>query len=121
MGLFWSTDERFLQQFAADRPLHSMKFQPFSKYPPTDRDVSFWLPEAYSPNHLADLVREIAGDLVESISLVDEFTHPKHGRTSHCYRIVYRSMDKTFTTEEVNEIQDRVRQSIAHDLKGELR
>lgn len=37
---------------------------------------------------------QIAGDLVESVEEVDKFTHPKTNRTSHCYRITYRSMDR---------------------------
>jgi phenylalanyl-tRNA synthetase alpha chain len=35
-----------------------------------------------------------AGDLVESVKLRDEFTHPKTGRVSKCYRIVYRAVDR---------------------------
>ena len=51
------------------------------------QDVSFWLPEqGFTENNLCELVRGIAGDLVESVSLIDSFTHPKKQRTSHCYR-----------------------------------
>jgi hypothetical protein len=32
----------------------------------------------------------VAGDLVETVSLIDKFDNPKKGRTSHCYRINYR-------------------------------
>ena len=54
-------------------------------------------------------MRGIAGDLVEQVKLIDEFTHPKTGRTSHCYRIAYRSMERSLTDEEINELQDAVR------------
>ena len=36
----------------------------------------------------------MAGDLAESVELVDTFKHPKTERESRCYRIVYRSMDR---------------------------
>lgn len=39
--LFWSTDPRFLEQFQDGKITH---FQPFSKYPPCLKDVSFWIP-----------------------------------------------------------------------------
>ncbi|KAF4728782.1 hypothetical protein FOZ63_001505 [Perkinsus olseni] len=38
--LFWSTDKRFLSQFA-DGELK--KFEPFSNYPPVFKDISFWI------------------------------------------------------------------------------
>ncbi len=37
-----------------------------------------------------EVVRGIAGDFVESVSLIDKFEDKKKSRTSHCYRINYR-------------------------------
>ena len=39
--LFWTQDERFLSQF---REGTITKFEPYSKYPPCYKDVSFWIP-----------------------------------------------------------------------------
>jgi len=36
------------------------------------------------------LIRDIAGDIVEKVSLFDQFDNKKTGRTSHAYRIEYR-------------------------------
>jgi len=55
------------------------------------------------------------------VELVDKFSHPKTKRESHCYRITYRSMDKTFTDSEINGIQDLVREEIKERLLVELR
>ena len=41
---------------------------------------------------LAALVRDVGGDAVERIELIDEFTHPKSGRHSLCYRFTFRSI-----------------------------
>lgn len=72
--LFWSKDARFLSQF---KPGQIAPFKPFSRYPGTSRDISFWLPYVASsegarfhPNDFCDLVREVAGDLVEEVTLV---------------------------------------------------
>ncbi|KTF79461.1 hypothetical protein cypCar_00043233 [Cyprinus carpio] len=76
--LFWSEDERFLKQFRLSDIYQPVIFQPLSKYPPLFNDISFWLPaEGYTENDFYDLVRSIGGDLVEKVTLVDEFTHPK--------------------------------------------
>lgn len=116
--LFWSDDRRFLSQFEGNKVV---EFKPFSKYPPTYKDVAFWIPENFSPNNLFDVVRGVAGDIVEKVELVDTFCHPKTQRESQCYRITYRSMDKTFTDIEINSIQDEVREEIQKRLLVELR
>jgi hypothetical protein len=35
-----------------------------------------------------------AGDLVEEVKLIDDFTNKKTGRTSNCFRIAYRSNER---------------------------
>ncbi|KAI9598939.1 hypothetical protein BDF19DRAFT_429592 [Syncephalis fuscata] len=120
--LFWSQDMRFLNQFSAANVTH---FKPFSPYPSCTKDISFWLPEKstyeFHPNDLFELVRDMAGDLVEDVKLVDQFTHPKSGLESHCYRIMYRSMDRNVTNDEINEIQDKVREHAPTRLNVKLR
>lgn len=116
--LFWSNDERFLQQF---RSGNIVKFQPYSKFPPCLKDMSFWLSDDFHVNDLNELVRGVAGDLVEQVELIDNFVHPKTKRASHCYRISYRSMDRSLTNEEIDALQEEVRQRTAKELGVELR
>ncbi|XP_059591131.1 phenylalanine--tRNA ligase, chloroplastic/mitochondrial-like [Vitis vinifera] len=63
--LFWSTDERFTSQFSKGQL--GVKFKPFSKYPPCYKDKSFWINELFTENNLCDVVRGVAGDLVEGL------------------------------------------------------
>lgn len=77
--------------------------------------------KGFCSNDFFDLVRSIAGDIVEEVKLVDEFVHPKTNRRSHCYRITYRHMDKTFEKYEVNEIHNRIADAAATTLGVEIR
>lgn len=61
------------------------------------------------------------GDLVEEVKLIDEFENRKKGRTSNCFRIAYRSMERSLTDEEINAIQNEVRSEVASRLGVELR
>ncbi|XP_057816032.1 phenylalanine--tRNA ligase, chloroplastic/mitochondrial isoform X2 [Cryptomeria japonica] len=100
--LFWSSDHRFTSQFSKGQL--GVKFKPFSKFPPCYKDISFWINEPFTENNLCEVVRGVAGDLAEEVSLIDEFTNKK-GMTSHCYRITFRSMERSLTDEEVNRLQ----------------
>ena len=126
--LFWSKDDRFKDQFKSG---DIVKFTPYSKYPMTSRDVSFWLPnsinnegiqvEIVHDNDIHEIIRNIAGDIVEKVELFDEFTHPKNHKKSQAYRITYRHMDRSLTNEEVDEIQTEVRQTLEKELGVQLR
>ncbi|KAF4303844.1 phenylalanyl-tRNA synthetase [Botryosphaeria dothidea] len=156
--LFWSKDPRFLRQFkqpvegAVDKKTGLRdwgigRFQPFSKYPATPRDVAFWLPgkvagskkdsapsaagglvapqQGEEPhmheNDVMETVREVAGDVVEDVKMIDEFVHPKKMRKSWCFRIVYRSLERTLTGEEANELHKKVQSRLVDRFGVELR
>lgn len=103
--LFWSTDERFTSQFSKGQL--GVKFKPYSKYSPCYKDMSFWISDSFTENNLCEVIRGSAGDLIEEVTLIDNFTNKK-GMTSHCYRIVYRSMERSLTDEEINDLQWKV-------------
>ncbi|KAK4135653.1 FDX-ACB-domain-containing protein [Trichocladium antarcticum] len=135
--LFWSRDERFLSQFrGVEDDLAALKpFVPFSKHPACYKDVSFWLRSTsaaggntrvanvvdFHENDLMEVVRDVGGDTVEDVQCVDEFTHPKTGRRSMCYRINYRSLDRTLTNAEANDMHDRVVRELVERLGVEIR
>jgi phenylalanyl-tRNA synthetase alpha chain len=118
--LFWTDDARFHSQFTSGEII---TFQPYSKYPPCFKDISFWTPEdgTFHQNDIHELVRTVAGDLVEKVELIDSFVHPKTQRLSNCFRISYRSMDRSLTNEEVDSLQEQVRLLAVDKLNVELR
>ena len=94
-------------------------YKSVSKFPQCVNDLSFWLPGAedeFSDNDLYDLVRDVGGDLVEQVTLIDRFQHPKTGSVSRCYRIVYRHMTKTLTQDEVTVVHKDIEKEAAGRL-----
>ncbi|KAH8401611.1 hypothetical protein KR009_006779 [Drosophila setifemur] len=125
--LFWSNDSGFLTQFSEKDLDNLPKYKPISHYPQCTNDLSFWLPEhvqvdaGFSPNDFYDLVRSVAGDMVEQISLVDKFKHPKTGKWSVCFRIVYRHMERTLTQAEVNDIHKQIASASVDSFNVQIR
>jgi phenylalanyl-tRNA synthetase alpha chain len=62
----------------------------------------------FHENDFHAAVREAAGDLAEAVERIDRFVHPKTKRTSLCFRVLYRSADRSLTNEEVDSIQAKV-------------
>lgn len=85
--LFWSRDQRFLQQFS---PGTVSQFKAFSKFPECYKDVAFWLNDTkvsaagggqvsnFHENDLMELLREEGGDLVEDVQLVQSHSTQQH-------------------------------------------
>lgn len=118
--LFWSIDSGFLNQFSNTQTIHdNITYKPISAYPQCNNDISFWLPTdsgKYNCNDFYDLVRNLGGDIVEQVTLIDEFKHPKNGKISHCYRITYRHMERTLTQSEVNDVHRQIEQIATEKL-----
>ncbi len=117
--LLWSTDPRVTKQ------LHmGQKFVEVSKYPPVVRDISFIVPKSFAPNDYFDLVRDIAGDLVEQVELIDEYENAdKFGadKKSYAYRITYRSSDRTLTNDEVDVLHKKIEVETAKEFGATVR
>lgn len=103
--LFWSEAPKFRNQF---KPGEITKFEPWSKFPCSHRDLAFWNTTNIHENDLMEIIRSRGGNLIENVALVDEFIHPKTDKKSQCYRINYQSMERTLTNSEINSIQEQV-------------
>jgi tRNA synthetases class II core domain (F) len=122
LRLFWSKDTGFCSQFEGLLPNDDFTFKPFSVHPQCINDISFWL----SPDHFwtlndfFDLVREEGGDLIEQVKLIDDYTS-KEGKQSKCFRIIYRSHERTLTKDEVNVIHRQIEEKASQLLKVTIR
>ncbi len=117
--LLWSQDERVKKQLKLGN-----KFKEVSKYPPITRDISFVVSKDFIPNDYFDLIRDSGGDLVEQVELLDKYENAeKFGKDkiSYTYRIVYRSNERTLTTEEIDPIQAKIYTETATQFEADLR
>ncbi len=117
--LLWSDDERVKKQMVLGQ-----KYKEVSKFPPVVRDISFIVSKSFVPNDYFDLIRDVGGDLIEEVALIDEYENDdKFGkdRKSYTYRITYRDLEKTLTNEEVNKIQQQIEDKTEADFGAEIR
>ena len=117
--LLWSNDPRVTRQLKLGQ-----KFVEVSKYPPITRDISFVVDRSFVPNDYFDLIRDIGGDLVEEVTLLDKYENEAKfgpGKVSYTYRIVYRSTERTLKTEEIEPLQERVVEETKEQFRAQVR
>ena len=119
--MLWTSDARFLCQFPAGE---LRIFRSFSLYPPSYvHDVSFWLPdwEQFDDVAFHTIAREVSGEAVASIHLLDKFQQLGTGRTSLCCRLTFQSCDRALGRGDVAAMQLRFREEISQRLRVALR
>ncbi len=117
--LLWSNDPRVTKQLKLGQ-----KFVEVSKFPPVTRDISFIVNDDFTPNNYFDLIRDIGGDLVEQVELLDKYQDEKKfgkGKISYTYRVVYRSPDRTLKADEVEPLQNKLYEQTKEQYNAQLR
>lgn len=117
--LLWSQDERVKKQLKLGNI-----FKEVSKYPPITRDISFIVNNDFIPNNYFDLIRDIGGDLIEEVQLLDKYENAEkfgEGKVSYTYRITYRSTERTLTSEEIDPLQQQVYEQTKKQFNAEVR
>lgn len=141
--ILWSEDKRITKQW-----WNLEHYKEVSNFPPVYKDISFftwidkflkdeekskkeWWIELTTESE-ADLfeiswiIRDLAldaWDLIEEVKLIDIFENPKKfgNKKSVCIRITFRSLERTLTNEEINEVYFKIRNKLTQELWYELR
>ncbi len=105
-------------------PLYTLKtgnnrFKEFTRFPAVTRDYAFYLDET-SPSY-ADIVKNIKGasKLIKNVQLFDLYSDNES--KSMALTITLENSDKTFTNEEIVEVDNKVREIITNRLKLRLK
>jgi phenylalanyl-tRNA synthetase beta chain len=101
----------------------AIHFNPLSKYPSIERDISVVLDEAIPSSSIREIIGFLRTPLIEEVSVFDNFKGgniPK-GKKSLAFNIVYRAQDRTLTEEEVEALHAQLLKKVLEETGGELR
>jgi phenylalanyl-tRNA synthetase beta chain len=98
-------------------------FEPYSPFPASDRDIAFYVSTNTSVAEIERAVTQTAGKLLESIQLFDEYKGDRvpEGQRSLAFRLVYRTLDRTLTDEDVEPVMQKVRDLLEEKFRVDLR
>ena len=82
----------------------SFRYQSFSKFPGTSRDLAIVAPVSVTSGDIVALIKEHGGEYLESVSIFDvyEGEHIEAGYRSLAYNLQFRSMDGTLNDEDID-------------------
>jgi len=97
--------------------------QNYSKQPAIKQNLSFFkLDENLTPNDVYDIIRDVSGELIESVILKSSFFHPKKELLSETYELIFRPVGEVgMSHKEVNEITGVIKERLVNELSIEKR
>lgn len=100
-----------------------LKYRQLPRYPALHRHIAVVVPDEVRYEQLARIVAESGKGFIENIDLLDVYRGEQigPGRSSLTVSIVFRSLEKTLTDEEVNAVLDEVKEALSQKSGASFR
>ncbi|PSB09631.1 phenylalanine--tRNA ligase subunit beta [Pleurocapsa sp. CCALA 161] len=99
------------------------KFQPYSTYPGSDRDLAFFAPLDLSVAEITKAMSKAGGKLLQKVEVFDEYKgkNVPEGQRSLAFNLVYQASDRTLTDKDVDPVHQKVRDTLVKKFDVTLR
>lgn len=99
------------------------KYRPLPRFPESARDVAFVIDEGTPFGELLRAVQKLDMKLIDKVELFDVYYggNIPQGTRSLAIRVTYRSMERTLTAQEVEDIHSRVVKELTDRFKAQIR
>ncbi|MBI1724606.1 MAG: phenylalanine--tRNA ligase subunit beta, partial [Candidatus Tectomicrobia bacterium] len=107
---------------AQERP--PRRFEALPRFPANLRDLAVVVPEGVAHREVEAMIREAAGELLESSALFDVYRSAalaRAGEKSLAYSLVFRHPERTLTDAEVNRAFGAIVERLARGMGARLR
>lgn len=100
-----------------------MKYKEISKYPIVKKDLSIIIDKNITSAEIAQILKKSAGSFLNNIEVFDVYTGStiQEGRKSISYSLSFGANDKTLTDEQINEVLNKIIQTVQNKLGASLR
>jgi phenylalanyl-tRNA synthetase beta chain len=99
------------------------KFQPYSAYPGSQRDLAFFAPLDLSVTEIEKVMTKAGGKLLDKIEVFDEYKgkNVPDRQRSLAFNLVYRASDRTLQDKDVDPVHQKVRDTLVKKFDVTLR
>lgn len=105
------------------KPLAAPGYLPFSRYPGTERDLSFVVDKGVEYGRIATAIKSLHIDNLRDVQVVDLYQGQKlpSSKVSLTVRLTFADLTRTLTQEEVNRHMTQVAELLRRDFDAEQR
>ncbi|MGF1589530.1 MAG: phenylalanine--tRNA ligase subunit beta [Pleurocapsa sp.] len=99
------------------------KFNSYSTYPGSDRDLAFFAPLDLSVAEITKAMNKAGGKLLQKVEVFDEYKgkNVPEGQRSLAFNLVYQASDRTLTDQDVDPVHQKVRDTLVKKFDVTLR
>lgn len=107
----------------ADKKTRPYKFKELNKYPSIVKDVAFVMPDKMNSSEVEKEIKRSSGKLLKQIDIFDVYKgeNVADDEKSIAYSLTFEDETRTLTTEEVNELFNKVIDEVCKKLKLKIR
>jgi phenylalanyl-tRNA synthetase beta chain len=104
-------------------PRRPEESRPLSRFPSSDVDLAFVVPEPVSAGSVEGTLRRAGGELLETVDLFDVYRGAPlpEGSRSLAFHLRFCALDRTLTDEEIGALRDGCIEAVAHEHGASLR
>jgi phenylalanyl-tRNA synthetase beta chain len=99
------------------------EYQPISKYPAAIRDLAILVPQEIRVAEVLNKIYDAGGNLIRDVDLFDIYEGEEipEGKKNLAFHIIYQSADKTLSSKEIDEIQEKIIKACQEEPEWEVR
>ena len=99
------------------------EYRPISKFPSAVRDIAILVPGEVKVDQVLNIIYDTGKELIYNVELFDIYEGEElpAGKKNLAFHIIYQAEDRTLTSEEIDNIQDKIIRSIEKEKGWEVR
>jgi phenylalanyl-tRNA synthetase beta chain len=99
------------------------EYRPISRYPAAVRDIAVLVPQFVKVEEVLNKIEATGGKIIKNIDLFDIYQGeelPK-GKKNLAFHIIYQAEDRTLSSEEIDEIQNKIIKTLEKIIEWQVR
>ena len=99
------------------------EYQPISKYPAAIRDLAILVPQKVRVAEVLNRIYDAGGNLIRDVDLFDIYEGEElpEKKKNLAFHIIYQSADRTLSSKEIDEIQQKIIKAFQEEPEWEVR